>query len=168
MDTLFTFSGHETFALRISWLPKAVSAVERGKDPFSDPREGMVSLGLGKNMIRSLQFWVAATGLVSKDKGSLHLTEFAKQSLSRESGKDPFLENTQTLWLLHWNLCQGWGDEETKHRTSFAWYYFSSWHTHDEISPNDALEAFSRGAIHGGLFQFARAFQGLTRSTLVV
>lgn len=150
MDTLFTYSGHETFALRISWLPKAVSAVERGEDPFSDPREGMVSLGLGKNMVRSLQFWVTATGLIEKHEGTLRLTEFAEQSLSRESGKDPFLENTQTLWLLHWNLCQGWGEEEKKHRTSFAWYYFSSLHSHDEISPSDALETFDRGTDAGG------------------
>ncbi len=125
--------------------------MERGEDPFSDPREGMVSLGLGKNMVRSLQFWVAATGLIEKNtKGSYRLTEFAEQSLSPESGKDPFLENTQTLWLLHWNLCQGYGEEKTKHRTSFAWYYFSSLHAHDEISPSDALESFDRGTDRGG------------------
>lgn len=150
MDTLFTFSGHETFALRITWLPKAVSAVELGEDPFSDPRKGMVMLGLGKNMVQSLQFWVVATGLVKKNEGTLCLTELAKQSLSRKSGKDPFLENTQTLWLLHWNLCRGWGEEKTRHRASFAWYYFSSLHAHGEISPSEALEIFDRESDRGG------------------
>lgn len=151
MNTLFTFSGHESFALRISWLPKAVSAVERGEDPFSDPRNGMVSLGLGKNMVRSLQFWVIATGLAVKGEGAYRLTDFAEHSLSRESGNDPFLENIQTLWLLHWNLCQGWGDDQTKHRTSYAWYYFSSVvHNHDELSPSEVLGAFDHVTDAGG------------------
>ena len=53
----FSFSGHETFPLRVAWLPKAVIAVSHGKDPFSDPREGMRILGLGKNMVTALQCW---------------------------------------------------------------------------------------------------------------
>jgi len=40
----FAYSGRETFSQRISWLPKAVAALERQQDPFSDPREGMTTL----------------------------------------------------------------------------------------------------------------------------
>ena len=37
----FSYTGHESFPLRISWLPKAVAALEAGIDPFTDPREGI-------------------------------------------------------------------------------------------------------------------------------
>lgn len=137
----FTFSGHETFALRISWLPKAVAALEEGKDPFKDPREGMVTLGLGKNMVRSLAFWTGACGLTWKEDNQLKLTKFGKSVFSRESGFDPFLEDNQTLWLLHWHLCQGWGEGKNR-KNPYAWYYFSSILTSDEIYPSEALEVF--------------------------
>lgn len=138
----FTFSGHETFSLRISWLPKAVAALEQGARPFNDPREGMIIFGLGKNMVRSLHFWVIATGLVSTLDGRMELTDLAKQTLSREKGLDPFLEDIQTMWLLHWHLCQGWDEGREAVKMPFAWHYFSNLLTSDEISPSEAMEDF--------------------------
>ena len=71
--------------------------MEKREDPFSDPRVGMTNLGLGKNMIQSLYFWVLATGLAQKQEDGLDLTEFARKVLGRKkAGWDPFLENTQT------------------------------------------------------------------------
>ncbi|MGB6219631.1 DUF4007 family protein, partial [Haloferula sp.] len=132
----FSYTGHESFPLRISWLPKAVAALEAGIDPFKDPRVGMTHLGLGKNMIQSLAYWVVVTGLAKKTAEGLEITNFAEQTLSRETGKDKFLENTQTLWLLHWNLCQGWKEEE-RTRQPYAWYYFVNKLTDDELAPSE-------------------------------
>jgi hypothetical protein len=142
----FSYTGHESFPLRISWLPKAVAALEAGIDPFSDTREGMTRLGLGKNMIQSLAYWVVVTRLAEKTVDGLQLTNFAKQTLSRASGSDPFLENTQTLWLLHWNLCQGWR-EEGRLRQPYAWFYFANKLTDDEFASSTTIEQYASGPL---------------------
>src|SRR4051812_13993234 len=54
---VFRYSGHQTFPLRIAWLPKAVREIASGRDPLSNIDEGIVSLGLGKNMVESLRCW---------------------------------------------------------------------------------------------------------------
>jgi hypothetical protein len=137
-----TFSGHETFSLRITWLPKAVAALSDGKDPFRDPRKGMEALGIGKNMVQSLAFWIQATGVAEKnDMNDFIITEFGKQIFDAESGKDPYLENTQTLWLLHWNLCQGWMEGE-RHRRPYAWHHFVNKLRDDEITATETVDHF--------------------------
>lgn len=57
------FSGHETFACRYAWLPKAYRAVKADPRTFVDDDKAMVVLGLGKNMVRALKFWVEVTGV---------------------------------------------------------------------------------------------------------
>lgn len=146
----FTYSGHESFSLRISWLPKAVAALEKGDDPFSDPRFGMTTLGLGKNMIQSLYFWVVATGLADRTDEGLRLTGFAQKVLGRRrAGFDPYLENTQTLWLLHWNLCHGWLEGQ-KRRRPYAWHFFMNILANDEITATEAIDHFAGGPVASG------------------
>src|SRR5687768_11704646 len=87
------FSGHETFAFRYAWLPKAYRALKRSVSTFSDEDAAMVELGLGKNMVRSLRFWVEATGLAQPEQGrGLKLTDFAHAVFGKE-GYDPYLED---------------------------------------------------------------------------
>lgn len=62
----FRFGGHQSFALRIAWLPKAVAAIEAGVDPLSDPLVGVVELGLGKNMVEALRCWIDAFGVARR------------------------------------------------------------------------------------------------------
>lgn len=150
MQSDYTFSGHETFSLRISWLPKSVAAIEKGLDVFKDIRNGMAVLGLGKNMIKSLDFWTMACGLATKIEGQLTLTPFAIQTLSQETGADPFLESNHTLWLLHWHLCQGWETEDKRRKMPYAWKYFGSDLTNDEISASEALYAFKQVQTRSG------------------
>ena len=146
----FVFSGHETFSLRISWLPKAVASLEKKENPFSDPRKGMTSLGLGKNMVQSLAFWILATGIATKTEDGYDLTDFAKHVLSRkDDGFDPYLENTQTLWLLHWNLCQGWHDGE-RHRRPYAWHHFANELTDDEITATETVDHYAGSPVQSG------------------
>jgi hypothetical protein len=40
----YRFSGHQTFPLRIAWLPKAISEIISGRDPLTNIDEGIVSL----------------------------------------------------------------------------------------------------------------------------
>jgi len=65
----------------------------------------MVTLGVGKNMVRSIRFWTQASGICAPAKkgGGNSLTRFGSE-VFREDGLDPFLEDVRTLWLIHWKL----------------------------------------------------------------
>jgi hypothetical protein len=74
------FSGHETFACRYAWLPKALQAIESNSIVFSNEDQAMVELGVGKNMVRAIRFWVEASGMArSAAKGGLEATELGRK-----------------------------------------------------------------------------------------
>src|ERR1700759_2164259 len=99
----FRFSGHESFPARYTWLPKAYKAILQNPEIFADDNNAMVKLGVGKNMVKSIRFWVQAFSVAqpSQNGPGLSVTDFGHQ-LFGEQGYDPFLEDIQTLWLLHW------------------------------------------------------------------
>lgn len=98
------FSGHETFACRYAWLPKALHAIQGKKALFADEDDAMVELGVGKNMVRSIRFWIEAAGMASSQQGrGMEPTELGKAIFLRQ-GRDEFLEDANTLWLLHWKI----------------------------------------------------------------
>lgn len=97
------FSGHETFACRFAWLPKAVRLIARSPEALSDDDRSIFELGLGKNMVRSLRFWLEAFGVASARGGSWALLPFG-DAVFREGGLDPYIERVETQWLLHWQL----------------------------------------------------------------
>lgn len=104
-----SFSGHETFPFRYTWLKKAVDAVDA--EPYAlHADDAMVRLGVGKNMVSSIRHWGLATGMLAEGsarRGSrirpLAPTDLGR-SLFLDGGWDPFLEDPGTLWLLHWQL----------------------------------------------------------------
>ena len=99
----YRFGGHQSFALRTAWLPKAAQAIQDGEDVFGDPLRGVVRLGLGKNMVEALRAWVEAYGVAKRDKGVWRLAPIG-QAVFGSGGYDRYLEDDQTLWLLHWNI----------------------------------------------------------------
>jgi hypothetical protein len=94
----YTFSGHESFQCRNLWLKKGYDFVNMGKS-FND-EDAVVELGVGKNMVSSIRFWMKAFNLLS---GTDELTPLAHKLLSND-GYDPYLEDEGTLWLLHYEL----------------------------------------------------------------
>jgi len=94
------FSGHETFQCRHLWLKKGYDYITKGKS-FST-EDAVVELGVGKNMVTSIRYWMRAFGLL---KDGDHLSEFAHRLFS-DDGYDPYLEDDASLWLLHYNLVQ--------------------------------------------------------------
>ncbi len=93
-----TFSGHESFQCRHLWLKKGYDFVNSGKS-FSES-DAVVFLGVGKNMVNSIRFWMRAFDLLDSDD---KLTPFAHSMFSAK-GFDPYLEDDASLWLLHYNL----------------------------------------------------------------
>ncbi len=106
--TKYTFSGHDSFQCRQLWLKKGYDYVQEGKN-FND-EDAVVQLGVGKNMVSSIRFWLKAFNIIDyKDIP----TEFGKRLFDDKNGYDPFLEDEASLWLLHYQLV----------KTSFASIY---------------------------------------------
>lgn len=134
----YRFSGHESFACRYAWLPKAYRALQRDRHTFSDEESAMVELGLGKNMVRSLRFWIEVTGLAKPDRlRGLEPTDFA-HALLGDNGLDPYLEDQRTLWLLHWKL------SSREESPLFAWHFLFNHWPFPELTRSEALAAFQR------------------------
>ena len=132
------FSGHETFAFRYAWLPKAYRFLKQDQFAFSDEDSAMVELGLGKNMVRALRFWVEATDVARPVSGrGLELTELA-HSVLEPHGLDPYLEDVRTLWLLHWKL------SARSECALFAWRFLLNHWPFPELTRSEALVAFAR------------------------
>lgn len=94
----YTFSGHESFPCKSLWLKKGYDFVTAQYDFNSS--DAVVQLGVGKNMVASIRYWMKCFGLI-KDN---HLTDIAVYIFDNERGKDPFIEDLGTLWLLHFLL----------------------------------------------------------------
>lgn len=93
----YSFSGHETFTCKSLWLKKGYDYLA-DKHKFTDD-DAVVHLGVGKNMVASIRFWLKAFGLTQNDS----LTSIAHYLFS-ETGRDLYCEDITTLWLLHYYL----------------------------------------------------------------
>lgn len=136
----YRFSGHETFPFRYAWLPKAVRAIRKSPTILSDDDKAMVELGVGKNMVRAIRFWATVTGVaVNSGKAGWETTEFGETLIGPE-GYDPFLEDRQTLWLLHWRI------STNMDAPLFAWdFLLNRWHG-AEFTRSGALHEFEKEA----------------------
>ena len=95
----YTFSGHDSFQCRQLWLKKGFDYIQNGKK-FNDP-DAVIQLGVGKNMVSSIRFWLKAFNIIDKKDIS---TEFGRKLFDDKIGYDPFLEDEGSLWLLHYQL----------------------------------------------------------------
>jgi len=133
------FSGHESFACRYAWLPKALQAIRTDAKIFADEDKAMVQLGIGKNMVRSTRFWVEASGMARPANGGLEATKLG-QLIFGAAGLDPFMEDVQTLWLIHWNLATN------NENPLFAWdFLFNRWNE-PELTQSGVQRAFAKEA----------------------
>lgn len=137
----YRISGHESFPCRYTWLPKAVRGLHENPKFFSDEEDAMVTLGVGKNMVRSIRFWSQASGMATLGmRGGGHVLTQLGSMLLGEKGLDPFLEDIRTLWLIHWNLST---DIENP---LLAWDYLLNRWQESELVPSSALKALQKEA----------------------
>lgn len=96
-----SFGRHETFPLRFGWVTKGLEAIHEYPDVFSRD-DATVILGVGKNMVTSIKYWLLAAQIVQIDAETKRLnpTTIAKIVFSEHG--DPYLEDEATIWLLHW------------------------------------------------------------------
>lgn len=136
-----SFARHETFGLRFSWLPKGYQAFIKGKGAkaFTDDY-ATVSLGVGKNMVSAIYYWLQAADIVGKFEGSPFVTDFGSAILGKY---DPYLEDDGSLQLVHWRLCSN-----PELALAFYWF-FGRFHalsfSYEEVTT--AFIDFCRGRI---------------------
>ncbi|MEO9475522.1 MAG: DUF4007 family protein [Cyclobacteriaceae bacterium] len=99
MSNNLRFSGHESFQCRFYWLKKGYDFIQNNGDFNSD--DAPVQLGVGKNMVTGIRFWLKAFGVF--DYENKILSELGNRIFD-ENGWDPYLEDPGTLWLLHYYL----------------------------------------------------------------
>jgi hypothetical protein len=94
----YSFAGHETFICRNYWLKKGLDYAWSG-GTFNNL--AIKELGVGKNMVGAIRFWSKAFGLI---EFSEQYSKLAKYIFETQNGRDPYLEDIGTIWLLHYLL----------------------------------------------------------------
>ncbi|MBA6414180.1 DUF4007 family protein [Parahaliea sp. F7430] len=109
-----SFGRHQTFSVRYGWLSKGFQALKRNPSILKS-EEAIAELGVGKNMVESISYWLRAFQLI--EPNSSKPTELGNKIFSTNKGFDPYLEDEATIWLLHWLLV-------SNPEQATAWYWF--------------------------------------------
>jgi hypothetical protein len=112
------YGQHQSFYLRPHWLAKAIQMLRNDERFFYD-KFGFEKIGLGKNMIKSLQFWTVAMNIAYTSRNeaqqTIHkLTEFADVLYQY----DRFIRYPETAAILHYYLVS-----HPDPATTWYWFY---------------------------------------------
>lgn len=129
-----TFGRHETFPLRYGWLTKGVEAVDKYRAIFHEREheKAMTTLGIGRNMVNALYYWLQVTGLVTFTGGEGEVSPLGKTLLGKHG--DPYLEDETTLWIVHWLIASN-----AEWATGFFWFF--NHYSAPRFRDKDALQA---------------------------
>lgn len=134
----YTFARHETFHIRTGWLRKGLMALEKDDHIFLETVKAMDELGIGKNMISSLRYWLQATKLTKeKYSGGIKIQE-KKETAKLILDRDEYFEDPATFWILHFNLARN------KEKAT-TWFWFFNYFSDTEFDQNifiDRLKMF--------------------------
>lgn len=132
------FAKHESFYVRDGWLYKGLKAVVAKPDIFV-AADATDRLGLGKNMVRALRYWMQATGLAKEDwehrVRTQHLTEFGELVLR----SDPYFELQGTLWLIHYQLI-------SSDSLATTWYWFFNLYAPSQFTRDEFVDRLAQWA----------------------
>ena len=131
------FRAHDTFAIRKGWLNKGLRNIEKAPDVFiSKDNNPMDVLGIGANMVKSLRYWLQATGLTvepNSGKRTQSLTTIGEIIYNN----DPYFEETGSLWLVHYGLATNFED-------ATSWYLFFNEFQMQEFSEDDFYKSLRK------------------------
>ncbi len=137
------FGRHETFALRFGWLTKGTQALIGG-GPVFEADDATVQLGVGKNMVLSIRYWLQAARMIVRTGDAWELTETGAYIFD-DDGCDPYLEDEATIWLVHWLIASN-----PELATSW-WWFFNRFHKPEFTGAEfaTALQDFARAEVKG-------------------
>ena len=122
------FTGHDTFSLRYGWLYKAINYLNSGgklqTSNEKSTRSAIVELGVGKNMVNAIRYWSEASSIIAVSNFNNviehRVSEHGKYLFGSldVQGKDPYLENPASVWLLHF-----WLNFNDKQLTAYRYFF---------------------------------------------
>lgn len=103
--TKVKLKGNESFNFREGWLRKGMRCIKDNPTLFSRD-DAMEILGVGSKMVKSIRYWLRATGLTEE---RVHVGRAREQILTEKFGKivdqyDRYFDDVFTLFLLHYNI----------------------------------------------------------------
>ncbi len=112
------FGGHETFAVRPNWLTKGLFLLKENDDVSWASTQASDAMGVGRNMSKSIGWWLSAIGLSERpEPGSpLRLSDFGEIVLEN----DPYFSDLGTWWFVHLSLTFN------KAERVFGWFFQQS------------------------------------------
>ena len=117
------FGGHQTFFVREGWLAKGLALLREDPSEFDNPYVADL-LGVGRNMAKSIEHWLLATGLAAKIERRGHGRRDGQPRLTAtELGEvvarhDPWFLDPGTWWFLHINLVR-----TPAHAATWHWFF---------------------------------------------
>jgi len=125
--------------LRFGWITKGFKALGHDAGIFESDN-ATVTLGVGKNMVNAIRYWLIASQVIESVGQPLVMTPLGKLIFNAKDGHDPFLEDDATIWLLHWLIASN-----PKEATTFFWF-FNRFHKPEftQVELIDALRDFVR------------------------
>lgn len=116
MNTPVSFGKNETFFLKYNWTYKSLVALNQNKN-FFNKTDAYLDLGVGKNMLSSIKYWMSAYEILD-DKKLFYRDEISETIFHPINGLDPYLEREETLWIMHWRLSSNINDA-----TLYHWFF---------------------------------------------
>ena len=126
------FGRHETFQLRYSWLTKGFQELQNDPNIFTSTN-ATLKLGVGKNMVNSIRYWMLATQIIESTSKGYEPTELGN-SIFSDNGFDKYLEDEATIWLIHWLLT-------TNPNIATSWYWFFNVFNKPEFTKTETKNA---------------------------
>ena len=103
--TKVKLKGNESFNIREGWLRKGMRCIQECPTLFSRD-DAMEILGVGSKMVKSIRYWLKATGLTTEPST---VGKTKEHVLTKDFGNivdtyDPYFDDVFTLFLLHYNI----------------------------------------------------------------
>ena len=146
------FGGHQTFALRHTWIPKALQLVMKNPSILFNPEETMTQMGIGKNMALSVRHWLESSRIVERCSPKEKIEEWyhSPTDIARiafgngAANSDVYIERIETIWLLHWLIC-------SNHFKNAVWAFVFNFLSSIEFSRESLTEQIEQWLRHNEL-----------------
>lgn len=133
------FRGHDNYSIRRGWLSKGMREVKAHPDVFiskDEARRPSDVLGISSSTVRAFRYWMQATGLTHEQTRGTRVQWLTKLG-ELVFHYDPYLEDKNTLWLIHYRLASNRND-------ATSWYYFFNEFNMHEFTKDDFVSDISK------------------------
>lgn len=128
------FGHHQSFYLRMNWLSKAIKMTQEDERFFFE-EFAFEKIGLGKNMVKSLRYWVVATTVMEEAKNEERQSIHRLTPIGRLIAEyDRFVRLPMTAAVLHTLLA-------SNKEAAPTWYWFFNEYNHRSTSNEELLSA---------------------------